>query len=120
MFYVKNDDMEDMMRKAADNYELNEDMAADWSKVRTALQDEDASFISTKKEKKRRKLYLLWLLLLIPAISIFTYKAGLNNSNKKQNTKTNAYENVKKKNTKTNTPKKTRLFILLLRHNHYI
>ncbi len=88
MFYVKNDDMEDMMRKAADNYELNEDMAADWSKVRAALQDEDAFITSTKKEKKRRKLYLLWWLLLIPAIWIITYKTGLYNSDKKQNTKT--------------------------------
>ena len=88
MFYVKNDDMEDMMRKAADNYELNEDMAADWSKVRAALQDEDASFTSTKKEKKRRKLYLFWWLLLIPAIAIFTYEVGLYDSDKKQNIKT--------------------------------
>ena len=88
MFYVKNDDMEDMMKKAADNYELNEDMAADWNKVRAALQNEDAFITSAYKEKKRRKLFLFWWLLLIPAIAILTYKTGLYNSDKEQNSKT--------------------------------
>ena len=40
MFYIKNDDMEDMFKKAAENYELNEELAADWAKVRGILQSD--------------------------------------------------------------------------------
>ena len=108
MFYIKNDDMEDMMKKAADNYELNEDMAADWNKVRAALQNEDAFITSAYKEKKRRKLFLFWWLLLIPAIAILTYETGLYNSDKEQNPKTiitkkqnNTTQNNSLKNKKT-------------------
>jgi hypothetical protein len=83
MFYIKNDDMEDMFKKAAENYELNEELAADWGKVRGILQSDEDLTIVNKKEKKRRT-YWLWLLLFIPAISIITYKAGFNSSGKNQ------------------------------------
>jgi outer membrane protein with beta-barrel domain len=95
MFYIKNDDMEDMFKKAADNYDLNEEMAADWNKVCDALQDENA-FIAPAKEKKRRKIYLLWF-LLIPAILIVTFKTGFYFPDKKQNEKST----VTKKTTST-------------------
>lgn len=81
MFYIKNDDMEDMFKKAAENYALNEELAADWAKVRGILQSDEDSTIINKKEKKRRT-YWLWLLLLIPAVSIITYKAGFYSSGK--------------------------------------
>lgn len=92
MFYMKNDDMEEMFRKAADNYELDEEMAADWNNVRAALKDGEAFVTSIKKEKKRR-FFMLWWLLLIPGILLITYKAGLYNPGKKQNVK----ESVNKK-----------------------
>lgn len=76
MFYIRNDDMEDMFKKAADNYELNEDMAADWNNVRATLQNDSAFTASVSKEKKHKRLHLLWWLLLIPAILIVTYKTG--------------------------------------------
>jgi hypothetical protein len=84
MFYIKNDDIEDMFRKAANEYELNEAMAADWNRIQYALLDEKEFVPPVKKEKKRR-LYLLWLLLLIPAIAILTYKTGLFSAGKNQN-----------------------------------
>ncbi len=84
MFYIKNDDMEEMFKKAADNYELNVELAADWTQVRSILQSDDTATVLIKKDEKQRRLYWLWLLLLIPAISIITYKAGFYSSNKKQ------------------------------------
>ncbi len=87
MFYIKNDDMEDMFKKAADEYELNEDMAADWNSVHAALQDDVKPAGTVKTEKKRRKFYLIWWLFAIGLISVTTYKAGVYFSNKKQNTK---------------------------------
>jgi hypothetical protein len=76
--------MEEMFKTAAENYELNEELAADWIKVRSILQSDEVSNISTKKEKKRRRLYLLWLLLLIPAILFMVYKAGFYSPGKTQ------------------------------------
>jgi len=86
MFYIKNDDMEDMFKKAADEYELNEEMAADWNKVQAALQDDGEVAPLIKKEKKRR-LYFLWLLLLVPATMIFTYKTNFLSHDKNVNRK---------------------------------
>lgn len=90
MFYMKNDDMEDMFKKAADNYELNEELAADWNNVRAALQEKESFATSVKKENKRKIAFAFWWLLLIPVILIVTYKAGLLSSDKKQNVSTSA------------------------------
>ena len=40
MFYLKNDDMEELFRKAAENYEVDTQKASDWGKVHTALHGE--------------------------------------------------------------------------------
>jgi hypothetical protein len=83
MFYIKNDDIEDMFRKAADEYELNEEMAADWSKIQYAMPDEK-EFVPPVKKEKKRMLYLLWFLLLISVIAILTYKTGLFSAGKNE------------------------------------
>ena len=33
MFYLKNDDMEELFRKAAENYEVDTQKASDWERV---------------------------------------------------------------------------------------
>lgn len=63
MQYV-NDDMDELFRRAAENYPLNTS-SADWNKVLTALQGQAQE--QTIAEKKRNKNgRLLWLLLLLP------------------------------------------------------
>jgi len=62
MQYV-NDDMDELFRKAAENYPLDTN-SANWNKVLAGLQDQN---INTKTpEKKRNNGRFLWLLLLLP------------------------------------------------------
>ena len=68
MQYV-NDDMDELFRRAAENYPLDTN-SADWNKVLAAMQGTEA----TKKppEKKRNKNgRFLWLLLLLPLVLIY-------------------------------------------------
>ncbi len=64
MLYMKEDDMDEMLRKAADNYEVDADKAADWDAVYAATHEADAATPIT--EKKRKRLFAFWWLLLIP------------------------------------------------------
>lgn len=62
MQYV-NDDMDELFRRAAENYPLDTN-SADWNKVLAAMQGQDASKVDTKKNKNNSRF--LWLLLLLP------------------------------------------------------
>ena len=68
-----NDDMDDLFRRAADNYPLNTN-SSDWNKVKSAL---ESPAVEDVREKKRR-LGFLWLLLLLPA-AFCLYKYGFQN-----------------------------------------
>jgi len=63
MFYVKEDDMDDMLRKAAENYQVDAQKAYDWDSVRDAI-GETASPAFVQPKRKRR--FIFWWLLLIP------------------------------------------------------
>src|SRR5574337_856772 len=63
MQYV-NDDMDELFRRAAENYPLDT-KGADWSKVVAALQGE-AQEKTIPEKKKNKNGRLLWLLLLLP------------------------------------------------------
>jgi hypothetical protein len=65
MLYMKEDDMDEMMRKAAENYEVDAEKAADWNAVYTAVHENEATPIPVKKKKKKR-FFAFWWLLLIP------------------------------------------------------
>lgn len=91
MFYVKGDDMEDMFKKAAENYELNEGLASDWNSIQKALQDGVDSVIATPAhEKKKRRYLFFWWLLLIPGVLLIAYTSGLFRSSSVETTKTKA------------------------------
>src|SRR5689334_1268355 len=60
MQYV-NDDMDELFRRAAENYPLDTG-SGDWSKVAKALQDPEEN----KSPQKNGKGRFLWLLLLLP------------------------------------------------------
>jgi hypothetical protein len=63
MLYMKEDDMDDMMRKAAENYEVDAEQAADWQAVYKAVHESEDRVIEEKKKKRR---FAFWWLLLIP------------------------------------------------------
>lgn len=60
---MKEDDMDEMMRKAAENYEVDAAMAADWHAVYKAVHESEDSPVEEKKKKRR---FAFWWLLLIP------------------------------------------------------
>jgi hypothetical protein len=64
MLYMKEDDMDEMMRKAAENYEVNAEAAADWQAVYKAVHESEDGAPQEEKKKKRR--FAFWWLLLIP------------------------------------------------------
>lgn len=84
MFYVKYDDMDDLFKKAAENCDLNEDLAADWNKVHAALQEEATTGDAEGISKKRKKFIFFWWWLLIPVVLCISYSIGLFNGEKKQ------------------------------------
>jgi hypothetical protein len=64
MFYLKNDDMEELFRKAAENYEVDTQKASDWEGVHATLHG-GQNLPEAGKKKKRR--FIFWWFLLFPA-----------------------------------------------------
>lgn len=60
---MREDDMDEMLRKAAENYEVDSGKAADWNFVYKALHEADEPMPADKKRKRR---FVFWWLLLIP------------------------------------------------------
>jgi hypothetical protein len=69
MQYI-NDDMDELFRRAAENYPLNTN-SADWNEVQKKLFAVGAGEQATVAEKKKFNKSLLLLLLLLPAIWIY-------------------------------------------------
>ena len=73
-----NDDMDDLFRRAANNYPLNTN-SSDWNKVQSAMQFSEKEMAPVKSKKKYRRFF--WLLLLLPfAFAIEKY--GFQNRDK--------------------------------------
>ena len=64
MLYMKEDDMDEMLREAAANYEVDASKAADWNAVYNAVHETESTV--PVEEKKRRRGFVFWWLLLIP------------------------------------------------------
>ena len=65
MLYMKEDDMDEMMRKAAANYEVDAEKASDWNAVYNAVHVQDG-LTPVVEEKKKKRRFAFWWLLLIP------------------------------------------------------
>lgn len=72
MQYV-NDDMDELFRRAAQDYPLNT-RGADWEKLQKALEEPPA--VGGEPARKDRRRHLLWLLLLLPLPWICTRYTG--------------------------------------------
>jgi len=62
---MKEDDMDEMLRKAAANYEVDAGKAADWNAVFKGVHSTEEEFAPAEEKKKRRR-FVFWWLLLIP------------------------------------------------------
>lgn len=62
---MREDDMDEMLRKAAANYEVDAGKAADWNAVYNAVHLTEEEFVPVEEKKKRRR-FAFWWLLLIP------------------------------------------------------
>lgn len=67
MFYLKNDDMEELFRKAAENYELDASKASDWDGIHKRLHESSADSSETDGKKKKKRRFIFWWFLLFPA-----------------------------------------------------
>jgi len=65
MLYMKEDDMDEMLRKAAANYDVDAGKAADWNAVFKAVHSTEEEFVPVAEKKKKRR-FMFWWLLLIP------------------------------------------------------
>ncbi len=71
----QNNDMDDLLRRAAEDYPLDTS-GADWNKVLNALQEDEkkeAAAVPVRKSSRRR---FLWLLLLLPLGLVCNYYYG--------------------------------------------
>lgn len=66
MFYLKNDDMEELFRSAAENYEVDTGKASDWETVYNAVHNSPPEGREEVKKKKKRR-FIFWWFLLFPA-----------------------------------------------------
>jgi hypothetical protein len=80
MQYLNDDNMDELFRRAADDYPLNTD-SKNWDKVMSALQTENADIASDKNAAKKNSYRkYLWLLLLLPMAWICNGKFFMNDS----------------------------------------
>jgi len=79
MQYLSDDNMDELFRRAADDYPLKTNKP-DWDKVSHALQTEDAAKEADDAKKKTSYRKLLWLLLLLPFVWICNGKYFMNDS----------------------------------------
>ena len=66
MFYLKNDDMEELFRSAAENYEVDTGKASDWEAVCNAVHNSPPEDNGAVNQKKKRR-FIFWWFLLFPA-----------------------------------------------------
>lgn len=66
MFYLNQNDMDELFREASENYHLNTDAASDWERINHSLHEPPGIIRDPEKEKKKRRPFAFWYLLLIP------------------------------------------------------
>ncbi len=106
-----NNDMDDLLRDAAENYPLRTE-GADWDKVLAGLEGADApiaAIINNKPKRKKRAFWLMWLLPL-GLLCIPLYHGY----------KTKNHSSITKKNREQNTTVKTKGFLKNEDHNRII
>lgn len=83
MFYLNNDNIEEMFRDAAEKYQLPTDAAFDWEKVERSLEEERIKaieFAADKKNKRRRFVIWYLLLILLGWLGIFVWQDHFKNT----------------------------------------
>lgn len=73
MFYMKNDDMDELFRKAAENYEVDTSKASGWDAVNKVLRNADGLNMEKTGKGKRKYRFFFWWFLLLPALLLGYY-----------------------------------------------
>lgn len=82
MFYMNHDDIEGLFRDAAENYQMNTDMAFDWEKVQKGIHEpSDDESKPIPPPGKDRKRFIFWIFLFI-SIAVFSYNVWYVESHK--------------------------------------
>lgn len=101
MFYIKEDDMDGLFRKAAEDYQLNADKAADWNSVYNALQeDKSVSPDNNDKKKKRKRRFVFWpflLAMLLVSVSYFWIQSDYSENSPKEVAATQKWQKTDQK-----------------------
>ncbi|MFT3747422.1 MAG: outer membrane beta-barrel protein [Agriterribacter sp.] len=73
---MKNDDMDELFRKAAENYEVDTSKASGWDAVNKALRNADGFNIEKQGKEKKKRRFFFWWFLLLPALfaGYYTWK----------------------------------------------
>ena len=66
MFYIKNDNIEDLFREAAEKYHIDTAGAEAWEDVKAAVHSDDMPPTPPGGQKRKRKWFVFMWLLLIP------------------------------------------------------
>lgn len=82
MFNIKNDDMDELFRKAAENYEVDTSKASRWDAVNNALRNVDDTIEEDEGKKKKKRRFFFWWFLFLPVILIAYYTWKKVDSNK--------------------------------------
>ena len=101
MQYMTDDNMDELFRRAANDYPLNTE-SGDWEKMATTLQTENAASDSNSgKEKKKSYRKYLWLLLLLPMAWICNGRFFMNTSKQSEDNVSVKQVDQPKKSTET-------------------
>ena len=66
MFYLNQNDMDELFREASENYQLDADAAFDWERIDRSLHETGNENNNTEEKKKKRRPFAFWYLLFIP------------------------------------------------------
>ncbi|MCC6287696.1 MAG: outer membrane beta-barrel protein [Chitinophagaceae bacterium] len=65
---MKNDDMDELFRKAAENVEMDTGKASNWDAVNKALHSSDDFNVEEADKEKKKRRFFFWWFLLLPAL----------------------------------------------------
>lgn len=84
MFYLRNTNIDDLFREAAEGYPLDAEKASDWESVHAALANTKHTEIIGDKRRNRRLLFwlffLLPLLVCMPVVFLFRKEPSVNHT----------------------------------------
>jgi hypothetical protein len=110
MFYLNNENIEEMFREAAEKYQITADSAYDWGRIEQTLKDEkDKAARLYNRKKRRNATFALIYLLLLPLGWVANYTWNNYFENKTPNKETINQSNIQKVESEVKTSAHTKI-----------